>query len=56
MCDGETTGGVILDKDNRETTREKQKGRKETYISEVQEFDKPEGYEDAFNKYYPKEK
>jgi hypothetical protein len=46
-----------LDKDNnREVTREKQKGRKKTYISEVQEFHKPEGYEDAFKKYYPKEK
>lgn len=46
-----------MDKDNnREITREKKKGRKETYISEVQEFHKPEGYEDAFKKYYPKEK
>lgn len=26
------------------------------YISEVQEFDKPEDYEDAFKRYYPKEK
>ena len=45
-----------MDKENREITREKQKGRKGTYISEVQEFNKPEGYEDAFKKYYPKEK
>ena len=45
-----------MDKKNREITREKQKGGKGTYISEVQEFNKPEGYEDAFKKYYPKEK
>lgn len=25
-----------------------------TYISEVQSFNKPEDYEDAFKKYYPK--
>lgn len=57
LCGAEVTGGVVLDKDtNREITREKQKGRKETYISEVQEFRKPEGYEDAFKKYYPKQK
>jgi hypothetical protein len=41
---------------NREVSREKQKGREKTYISEVQEFHKPEGYEDAFKKYYPKQK
>ncbi|MCB2291069.1 hypothetical protein LGK97_15140 [Clostridium sp. CS001] len=41
---------------NREVTREKKKGRKGAYISEVQKFHKPEGYEDAFKKYYPKEK
>jgi hypothetical protein len=57
ICGGEATGGVILDKDkNREVTREKKKGRKGTYISEVQKFHKPEDYEDAFKKYYPKEK
>ena len=50
-------GGVILDNDNnRVVSREKQKGRKKSYISEVQEFHKPEGYEDAFKKYYPKQK
>lgn len=26
------------------------------YVSEVQEFNKPEDYEDAFKRYYPKEK
>jgi len=41
---------------NRKVSREKKKGRKKTYISEVQEFQKPEDYEDAFKKYYPKQK
>lgn len=27
-----------------------------TFISEIQEFYKPEDYEDAFKRYYPKEK
>jgi hypothetical protein len=45
-----------LDNDNREIRREKQKGEKKSYISEVQEFRKPEGYEDAFKRYYPKQK
>lgn len=27
-----------------------------SYVSEVQEFNKPEDYEDAFKRYYPKEK
>ncbi len=51
------SGGVILDNDNnRELRKKKQKVGKKTFISEVQEFQKPEGYEDAFKKYYPKEK
>lgn len=41
--------------DNRTISKVKQKGDNGTYISEVQEFDPPEGYEDAFHKYYPKE-
>jgi hypothetical protein len=57
LCSAKVIGGGILDKDNnREITREKQKGRKKPYISEVQEFHKPEGYEDAFKRYYPKER
>jgi hypothetical protein len=57
LCIGEVTGGVMLNKNNNgEITREKQKGRKKTFVSEVQEFHKPEGYEDAFKKYYPKQK
>lgn len=48
-------GGAILN-NNREVRKEKQKGKKSTYISEIQEFDKPEDYEDAFKKYYPKQK
>jgi len=50
-------GGFNLKNDNnREVSKEKQRGRKQNYISEVQEFHKPEGYEDAFKKYYPKQK
>lgn len=47
-----------MDKDNnnRQLHREKQKVGEKTFISEVQEFKKPEGYEDAFKKYYPEEK
>ncbi|MGV8983434.1 hypothetical protein [Clostridium sp.] len=41
---------------NREVRKVKQKVGKKTYISEVQEFHKPENYEDAFKKYYPKQK
>lgn len=41
---------------NREVRTEQQKVGEKTFISEVQEFNKPEGYEDAFKKYYPKEK
>ena len=41
---------------NTKVSSEKQEGSKGTFVSEVQEFDKPEGYEDAFKKYYPKEK
>jgi len=42
--------------DNREVRKEKQKVDGKTFISEVQEFQKPEGYRDAFKKYYPKQK
>jgi hypothetical protein len=46
-----------LDNDNnRQVRKEKQKEGKKTFISEVQEFNKPEGYEDAFKKYYPEQK
>ena len=48
-----------MDKDkdnNREVSKEEQKGSEKKYISEVQKFHKPEGYEDAFEKYYPKQK
>ena len=46
-----------MDNDNnREVSREKQMVDEKTFISEVQKFHKPEGYEDAFKKYYPKEK
>jgi len=41
---------------NRKVRREKQTENKKTFISEVQEFTKPEGYEDAFKEYYPKQK
>jgi hypothetical protein len=41
---------------NREVRKVKQKVGKKAYISEVQEFHKPEDYEDAFKKYYPKQK
>ena len=41
---------------NRKVSREKKAEREKTYISEVQEFQKPEDYEDAFKKYYPKQK
>ena len=45
---------------NRKITREKQtiedkNGEKRTFISEVQEFEKPEGYNDAFKEYYPEQ-
>lgn len=46
-----------MDSDNNRHVRtEKKKLGKKTYISEVQEFQKPEGYEDAFKRYYPKQK
>ena len=41
---------------NRKVRKEKQKQGKKTFISEVQEFQTPEGYEDAFKKYYPVQK
>ncbi|MBU3093596.1 hypothetical protein K2F40_04825 [Clostridium sp. CM028] len=41
---------------NREVRKEKQSEDKKTFTSEVQEFHKPEDYEDAFKGYYPKQK
>jgi hypothetical protein len=41
---------------NRKVRREIQRAGKKTYVSEVQEFSKPEGYEDAFKKYFPEQK
>ncbi|MBU3182658.1 hypothetical protein [Clostridium psychrophilum] len=38
---------------NRKVTKEKQTENKKTFISEVQEFKKPEGYDEAFKEYYP---
>jgi len=50
-------GGVILENDtNRKVTREKQTENKKTFISEVQTFEKPEDYDDAFLRYYPEQK
>ncbi|MBU3144238.1 hypothetical protein [Clostridium sp. CF012] len=46
----------MVNYNNREVRKEKQKVEKKTFISEVQEFQKPEGYEDAFKKYYPQQK
>jgi hypothetical protein len=56
------TGGVNLDNNNNNNNnnnkirKEVQKVGKKTFVSEIQEFDKPEGYEDAFKNYYPKQK
>ena len=56
-----TRGGAILKSDiNKKVSREKQNvekrnGEKKTFISEVQEFNKPEGYEEAFKEYYPEQ-
>ncbi|GCD10247.1 hypothetical protein G9F71_011915 [Clostridium sp. FP2] len=41
---------------NKEVRKEKHKEGEKTFISEVQEFQRPEGYEDAFKKYYPQQK
>jgi len=41
---------------NKKVTKEKVIENKKTFISEVQEFKKPVGYEDAFKLYYPEEK
>lgn len=38
---------------NRKVTKEKQTENKKTFISEVQEFKKPEDYDEAFKAYYP---
>ena len=46
----------MVNDNNREVKKAKQKVEKKTFISEVQEFQKPEDYEDAFKKYYPKQK
>lgn len=43
-----------MEKKNRVTKRVIVKEENGTYVSEVQEFDTPEGYRDAFKKYYPK--
>ena len=57
----ETRGGVFLKTDdNKKVSREKQNvekqnGERKTFISEVQEFNKPEGYDDAFKGYYPEQ-
>ena len=46
-----------MEKDNNRTvSKEKITENKKTFISEVQEFKKPEDYDDAFKEYYPKEK
>lgn len=45
-----------MDKKNNIITHELITNGTETYISEIQHFHKPEDYEDAFKKYYPKEK
>ena len=34
---------------------EKKNGDTKAFISEVQEFDKPEDYDDAFKEYYPEQ-
>ncbi|MBU3159986.1 hypothetical protein KPL37_09500 [Clostridium frigoris] len=34
---------------------EKKNGDKKTFVSEVQEFNKPENYDDAFKQYYPEQ-
>lgn len=41
---------------NKKVSKEKITENKKTFVSEVQEFKKPEGYDDAFKEYYPKEK
>jgi hypothetical protein len=41
---------------NKKISTENKKGKEKSYISEVQEFHKPEGYEDAFKRYYPEQK
>ena len=53
----ERKGGFIVDNDNnKKVSREKITENKNTVVSEVQEFKKPEGYDDAFKEYYPKQK
>lgn len=45
-----------MEKDNNKTvSKEKITENQKTFVSEVQEFKKPEGYDDAFKEYYPKE-
>ena len=45
-----------MDKDNnKKVSKEKITENKKTFVSEVQEFEKPEGYDDAFKEYYPKQ-
>ena len=61
MYPREIRGDVILEKDsNKKVSREKQyventNGDKKTFVSEVQEFDKPEDYDGAFKEYYPEQ-
>jgi len=50
----------LINDDNKKVSREKQKiekqnGETKTFISEVQEFTNPEGYDDAFKEYYPEQ-
>ncbi|MGH4052993.1 MAG: hypothetical protein ACREVX_16980 [Clostridium sp.] len=45
-----------MDNDNnKKVSKEKITENKKTFVSEVQEFKKPEGYDDAFKEYYPKQ-
>lgn len=52
---------LFLENDNnRKVSREKQivedqNGAKKIFVSEVQKFNKPEGYDDAFKQYYPEQ-
>ncbi|WP_160169928.1 hypothetical protein [Clostridium hydrogeniformans] len=44
------------DKSNKKVKTKIVQGEKGPYISEVQEFEEPVGYEEAFKTYYPKDK
>ncbi|CDG01467.1 hypothetical protein [Clostridium chauvoei] len=43
-----------MNKKNKTVTHELVSDEKGTYVSEVQNFNKPEDYEDAFKNYYPR--